>query len=162
MTAPAPIVVHEDAAARRWVAGRALRVPVVMLKIGTPVLIMANLAVIVRQPNLAAAPIPVLLLLVGSFFLPFAVAVAYPLIRRMPQEWRLDADGVHGRGRVRGDHPWPEITAWKVLPLAALPTHAAVEFDHGRSHVRMLVPAAERAAVEAWFEVSARRAAPGS
>jgi hypothetical protein len=155
---PSPLTLHEDVAARRWVAARALRVPIMMLKIGTPVLIMANLAVIVRHPNLAAAPIPVLLLLAVSFFLPFAVAIAYPLLRRMPQEWRLDAEGVHGRGRVRGDFAWPEITDWKAAPPAHLITHVAVEFRRGRSWVRMIVPAGEQAAVEAWF----RGAAPPS
>jgi len=150
----------EDAAARRWLAARAMRVPLVALKFGSPVLTMAALAIIVTQPNLAAQPLDVLYLLALPFSAPFVFASVYPVVRWTPQTWTLDAAGVHGRGRVGGLCPWPALAEWSLDVPEQLTSHVRVRFRRAPTwrhrRVTMLVPAAECPAVERWF-----RAQPG-
>jgi hypothetical protein len=151
----APLAFTEDAAARRWLAGRAMRIPLVVLKFGSPVLTIAALAIIVRQPNLAAQPLDVLIALALPFAIPFLLAAIYPVVRWTPQAWTLDATGIHGRGRVRGDCPWSEIATWGMHEAEGLPGHSLLQFRRAPTwrHARasMMVPAAQRAAVDAWF-----------
>lgn len=156
-----PLVFREDAAARRWLAARAMRVPLVLLKFGSPVLTIAALAIIVRQPNLASQPLGVLWALALPFSVPFVLGAIYPLLRWMPQEWRLDAEGITGRGRATGRTPWSEVAEWRVEQPAGLPTHVRVVYRRGPTwrHVRtsMMVPSAARAAVEAWRAQAGQR-----
>ena len=150
----------EDAAARRWLAARAMRVPLVALKFGSPVLTMAALAIIVTQPNLAAQPLDVLYLLALPFGAPFVFASVYPIVRWTPQTWTLDAAGIHGRGRVGGVCPWPALAEWRLDEPAHLSSHVRVRFRRvptwRHRRVTMLVPAAERAAVERWLRAHTR------
>lgn len=154
---PSPLEIREDAAARRWLAARAMRVPLVALKFGSPVLTIATLAIVVNQPNLAAQPLDVLWALALPFSVPFWLALIYPIVRWTPQAWRLDDTGIHGTGRVRGDCRWSEVASWSVEDAERLPSHAHVVFRRAPAwrHLRssMMVPAADRAAVEAWFRV---------
>lgn len=151
----APITFREDAAARRWLAARAMRVPLVLLKFGSPVLTIAALALIVRQPNLAEQPLHVRWALALPFALPFLLGAIHPLLRWLPQEWTLDADGIAGRGRANVRVPWTAIATWRVEAPAGLPTHVRVVFRRmpaWRHRARsMIVPSAARADVEARF-----------
>jgi hypothetical protein len=153
--AMAPLHFHEEAAGRRWLAGRAMRLPLVALKFASPVLVIATLAIIVNQPNLAAQPLDVLAALALPFGVPFLLATIYPVVRWMPQEWTLDDAGIRGRGRVSGLYPWPELAGWTLQDADRLPGHVHVVFRCAPAwrHVRasMMVPAAHRAAVEAWL-----------
>ncbi len=159
---PPPLEIREDAAARAWLAARAMRVPLVALKFGSPVLTIATLAIIVNQPNLAAQPLDVLYALALPFGVPFLLALVYPVVRWTPQAWRLDDAGIHGTGRVSGDCPWNEVASWSLGDAERLPSHGHVVFcrapawRHRRSS--MMVPAADRAAVATWF----RRAGAGA
>ena len=150
-----PLEFQEDAAARSWLAARAMRVPLVALKFGSPVLTIATLAIIVNQPNLAARPLYVLWALGLPFAVPFLLALIYPLVRWTPQSWRLDDGGIHGKGRVSGDCPWSEVATWSLHDADRLPSHVHVRFRRAprwrHPSSSMLVPAADRAAVEAWF-----------
>jgi hypothetical protein len=152
---PSPLEIREDAAARRWLAARAMRGPLVALKFGSPVLTIATLAIIVNQPNLAAQPLDVLWALALPFGVPFFLALIYPAVRWTPQTWRLDATGLHGTGRVRGDCPWDDVASWSVKDAEGFPSSVHVVFRRAPAwrHLRssMMVPAADRAAVEAWF-----------
>lgn len=152
---PPPLTFREDAAARRWLAARAMRVPLVLIKFGSPVLTIAALALIVRQRDLAAQPLHVLWALALPFSLPLVLGAIYPLLRWLPQEWTLDADGIAGRGRASGRVRWPEVAAWRVEEPAGLATHVRVVFRRAPAwrHVptSMLVPIAARADVEARF-----------
>ncbi|MEO6029145.1 MAG: hypothetical protein ABIR79_19975, partial [Candidatus Binatia bacterium] len=125
--------IEEDGAARRWLAARAMRIPLVVLKFGSPVLVIAALAVIVRTPNLAAQPLDVLYLMALPFAAPFLVAMIYPLMRWTPQRWTFDASGIHGRGRVRVDCPWSEVVGWGSATIPRLPSHACVVCVWGTS-----------------------------
>jgi hypothetical protein len=150
-----PVHFAEDAAARRWLAARTMRVPLVALKFGSPILTMAALAIIVTQPNLAAQPLDVLYLLALPFSAPFVFASIYPIVRWMPQTWMLDGAGIHGSGRVGGVCPWPALAEWSVDTPEHLASHVRVRFRRAPTwrhrRVTMLVPTAERAAVEPWF-----------
>ena len=152
---PAPLEIHEDAAARRWLAARAMRLPLVALKFGSPVLTIATLAIIVNQPNLAAQPLDVLYALALPFGVPFLLALVYPVVRWTPQSWRLDEAGIHGKGRVSGDCPWPDVATWSMRAADPLPSHVHVGFRRAPTwrhrSSSMVIPAAQRAAVEAWF-----------
>lgn len=154
-----PLTFREDAAARRWLAARAMRVPLVLLKFGSPVLTIAALAIIVNQPNLASQPLGVLWALALPFSVPFVLGMIYPLVRWLPQEWTLDADGVAGRGRASGRVPWAQVAEWRVEEPPELPTHVRVTLRRAPAwrHPRasMLVPRGERARVEAWFRSGA-------
>ncbi len=151
----APVRFAEDAVARRWLAARAMRVPLVVLKFGSPVFTMAALAIIVTQPNLAAQPLDVLYLLALPFSAPFVFASVYPIVRWMPQTWTLDAGGIRGRGRVGGACRWADVAEWSLDEPERLASHVRVRFRRAPTwrhrRVTMLVPAAERAAVESWF-----------
>lgn len=151
----APVRFREDAAARGWLAARAMRVPLVLLKFGSPVLTIAALAVIVRQPDLAAQPLFVRSALALPFSVPFVLGAIYPLLRWLPQEWTLDANGIAGRGRANVRVPWSAVTTWRVEEPAGLPTHVRVVFRRAPAWrlraTSMLVPRAARADVEARF-----------
>ena len=159
-----PLALHEDGAVRRWLAARAMRGPLVMLKFGSPLLVIATLALVVRQPNLAAQPLDVLGLLAVPFGVPFVLALVYPFVRWMPQRWTLDATGLHGRGRVRVDQPWSEVRWWGAAVLAPVPGHVSIASGCGdgrRARVaRLFVTDGERAAVEAWLRHAAPHAEP--
>ena len=154
-----PLHFQEDAAARRWLAGRAMRVPLVALKFGSPVLTMAALAVIVNQPNLAGQPLDVLYAMAFPFAVPFVLAAIYPVVRWLPQEWTLDAAGIAGRGRVSGTCRWDEVVRFTIASVERLPSHVRVEFRRAPAwrHLAtsMMVPATESNAVEAWFRSAA-------
>jgi hypothetical protein len=145
----------EDAASRRWLAARAMRVPLVLIKFGSPVLVMAALAIIVNSPNLAAQPLDVLTVLTLPFGVPFLLALVYPYVRWTSQAWTLDERGITGTGRVPGTCPWPALAAWTIVPAAPLADAYYVRFLRAPAwrhwSVSMMVPAAERAAVEAWL-----------
>jgi hypothetical protein len=157
-----PLRFHEDAAGRRWLAARAMRLPLVAIKFGSPVLTIAALAVIVRQPDLAAQPLGVLWALALPFAVPFLLAAVYPIVRWTPQEWTLDAAGIHGRGRVRGRCRWAELARWGSGPADRPPGQVRLVFQRAPAwrHLpaSMMVPAALRDAVEARF----RSAAPAT
>ncbi len=152
---PPPLEIREEAAARRWLAARAMQRPLVALKFGSPVLTIATLAIIVNQPNLAAQPLDVLWALALPFGIPFLLAMVYPVVRWTPQSWRLDDAGIHGEGRVSGDCPWSEVATWSIHDAERLPGNVHVSFRRAPRwrHLSssMVVPAAERATVEAWF-----------
>ena len=154
-----PVVFREDAAARRWLAARTMRVPLVLLKFGSPVLTIAALAIIIRVPNLAAQPLEVLWALALPFGTPFVLGAIYPFVRWLPQEWTLDANGIAGRGRTSGRCAWSEVAEWRVEEPERLPSHVRVVFRRAPTwrHVpaSMLVPSGERARVEAWFRSGA-------
>ncbi len=150
-----PVHFEEDAAGRRWLASRLMRVPLVALKFGSPVLTIATLAVIIHQPNVAAQPLDVLFALALPFGVPFLLAAIYPLLRWTPQAWTLDAAGIHGRGRVRVSCPWSAVAEWRMDEADRLPSHLRVIFRRAPSwrHLRtsMMVRTADRAAVATWF-----------
>lgn len=150
-----PLTFREDPVARRWLAARAMRVPLVLLKFGSPVLTIAALAIIVRQPNLASQPLGVLWALALPFSLPVLLGAIYPLLRWTPQEWTLDAHGIAGRGRASGTVRWSEVAEWRIEEPRELPTHVRVTFRRAPAwrHPRasMLAPRAARDHVEAWF-----------
>jgi len=154
-----PLHFEEDAAARRWLAGRAMRVPLVALKFGSPVLTIAALAVIIHQPNLAGEPLGVLYAMALPFAVPFVLAGIYPVVRWLPQEWTLDAAGIAGRGRVRGTCRWDEVARFAITPAERLPSHVRVAFRRAprwrHSTTTMMVPAEKSTAVEAWFRAAA-------
>jgi hypothetical protein len=154
-----PLHFHEDAAARRWLAGRAMRIPLVALKFGSPVLTMAALAVIIHQPNLAGQPLDVLYAMAFPFAVPFLLAGIYPVVRWLPQEWTLDATGIAGRGRVSGTCPWGAVARFAITPAERLPSHVRVEFRRAPAwrHLAtsMMVPAEQSTAVEGWFREAA-------
>jgi hypothetical protein len=153
--------IEEDGAVRRWLAARTMRTPLVVLKFGSPVLVIATLAVVVRTPNLAAQPLDVLYLLALPFAVPFIVAMIYPLVRWTPQRWTLDVSGIHGRGRVRVDCPWSEIVWWGSAALARLPGYTCIACARGTTRTRVtriFVAEEARAAVAAWV----RRVAPSA
>ncbi len=145
----------EDAASRRWLAARAMRWPLVLLKFGSPVLVIAALAIIVNQENLAARPLALLVALALPFGVPFFLAAVYPLVRWLPQEWTLDARGITGRGRAAGTCPWDALARWSITPAAPLPDVFHVVFRRTPAWrswpASMMVRAADRAAVEAWL-----------
>ena len=153
-----PVHVRESAAGRRWLAARSLRGPLLLLKFGSPVLTIATLAVIVPQEDLAAQPLGILFALGFPFTVPFLLAGAYPLVRWVPQEWTIDADGVHGRGRVSGHCRWSEIESWTITPADRLPDHAHVVFRRRPAYrhlrIHMMIPSALRDQVEAWFRTA--------
>ena len=150
-----PLRFEEDGAARRWLAARAMRGPLVLLKFGSPVLTIAALAIIVRQPNLAAQPVEVLWALALPFGVPLFLAAIYPVVRWRPQAWTLDDGGIHGRGRVSGDCPWAEVASWRVETPDRLPTHARVVFRRAPAWrhrpASMMVPSAACAEVARRF-----------
>ncbi len=162
-----PVRFAEDAASRRWLAARAMRVPLVLLGFGSPVLVIAALAIIVNQPNLAAQPLDVLTVLALPFGTPFLLALVYPYVCWSPQAWTLDARGITGTGRVRGTCPWSALATWTIAPAAPLAGTFHVRFRRAPAWrhwpASMMVPAAERAAVEAWLSTGRaawRRARP--
>jgi hypothetical protein len=160
---PGALALAEDGAVRRWLAGRAMRGPLVVLKFGSPLLVIATLALVLRQPNLAAQPLDVLWLLALPFGAPFVLALVYPFVRWMPQRWTLDATGLHGRGRARVDVPWDEVRWWGVAALPRVPGHGAVAIARGGSRervARLLVTEAERRAIEGWLRHAAPRMEP--
>jgi hypothetical protein len=150
-----PVRFSEDAASRRWLAARAMRVPLVLIKFGSPVLVIGALAVIVNQPNLAAQPLDVLTVLTLPFGAPFLLALIYPLVRWSPQAWTLDERGITGIGRVPGTCPWAALASWTIAPAAPLRDVFLVRFRRAPAWRHwpssMMAPAAERAAVEAWL-----------
>jgi hypothetical protein len=150
-----PVRFVEDAASRRWLAARAMRVPLVLIKFGSPVLVIGALAIIVNQPNLAAQPLAVLTALALPFGMPFFLAAIYPLVRWLPQEWTLDDRGLTGRGRVSGTCPWDALDRWTIAPAAPLADVFRVVFRRAPAWrswpSSMMVRAADRAAVEAWL-----------
>ena len=150
-----PVHVRESPAARRWLAARSLWWPLVLLKVGSPILTIATLAVILREEDLAARPLGVLFALAVPFALPFGLAAAYPWVRWMPQQWTIDADGIRGRGRAAGHWRWAEVQGWTMTPTDRLADHVHVVFRRRgaflRRSVHMVVSMAEREAVEAWF-----------
>ena len=151
---PLAVELAEDGAVRSWLAARAMRGPLVLLKFGSPLLVIATLALVVRQPNLAAQPLDVLWLLALPFGAPFVLALVYPFVRWMPQRWTLDATGLHGRGRTRVELPWDEVRWWGVVALVRVPGHVTVALASGESReriARLFVTDVERAAVEAWL-----------
>jgi hypothetical protein len=154
-----PLHFQEDADARRWLATRAMRVPLVALKFGSPVLTMAALAVIIHQPNLAGQPLDVLYAMAFPFAVPFVLAAIYPIVRWLPQEWTLDARGITGRGRVSGTCPWNEVARFAIEPAARLPSHVRVAFRRAPAWrhwtTSMMVPATESTAVEGWLREAA-------
>ncbi len=151
----APVHFHEDAAARQWVAVRTMRRPLFMLKILSPLLMIGTLALVIRDPDPAAHSLDVIWLLALPFGLPFILAAIYPVVRFLPQEWTIDAAGIHGRGRVRGDCPWRDLASWSLTEPERLPTHARVTFQRTPAwrnpRSTMMVPATDRARVEAWL-----------
>jgi hypothetical protein len=158
---PAAVEVVEDGAVRDWLAARAMRGPLVMLKFGSPVLVIATLALAVRQPNLAAQPLDVLWLLALPFGAPLLLTLVYPLVRWMPQRWTLDADGLHGRGRARVEQGWADVAWWGVARMPDVPDHAsiAVASRGPRERVaRLFVTDAERDAIEPWLRYAAPHA----
>lgn len=154
-----PVSFPEDSASRRWLAARAMRGPLVFLKFGSPVLVIAALAVIVSQENLAARPLALLVAMALPFGVPIFLAVIYPLVRWMPQAWTLDERGITGRGRAAGTCPWDAIARWSIVPAVRLPDvfHVVVRrAPRWRSFpASMMVPAGDRAAVEAWLRARA-------
>ena len=160
-----PLSFHEDAAGRRWLAARVMRGPLVALKFGSPVLTIATLALIVRQADLAAQPLLVLYAFAFPFAVPFLLAAIYPFVRWMPQEWTIDADGIRGRGRRSGRWTWRELDQWRRHPAEGPPGQVRVVLRRAPAYrhcqASMMVPAAERAAVEAWFRAAAPPAREG-
>lgn len=161
-----PVRFTEDAASRRWLAARAMRGPLVFLKFGSPVLVIAALAIIVNQENLAARPLALLIALALPFGVPFFLAVVYPLVRWLPQEWILDERGITGRGRAAGTCPWDAVARWSIMPAARVPDVFHVVFRRAPAwrtfSTSMMVRAADRAAVEAWVGGRAGAAGPRS
>ena len=161
-----PVRFSEDAAGRRWLAARAMRGPLVFLKFGSPVLVIAALAVIVNQENLAARPLALLVALALPFGVPFFLAVIYPLVRWLPQEWTLDERGITGRGRASGTCPWDALARWTMTPAERLPDVFHVVFRRAPAWrslpASMMVRAADRAAVEAWLSGRAGAAGTGA
>lgn len=154
-----PVQVRESPAARRWLAARSLRWPLVVLKVGSPVLTIATLALILREEDLAARPLAILFALGLPFVLPFALAAPYPWVRWRPQEWTIDAAGIAGSGRVGGRTAWSDVDGWEIAPTPRLADHVHVVFRRRaalfRRRVHMVVPAARRDAVDAWFRDAA-------
>jgi hypothetical protein len=158
---PEAVELAEDGAVRRWLAARAMRGPLVMLKFGSPILVIATLALAVRQPNLAAQPLGLLWLLALPFGAPFLLTLVYPFVRWMPQRWTLDPHGVHGRGRVRVELAWDDVGWWGVAAMRRVPGHASVAIAHRgpRERIaRLFVADAELAVIEAWLRHAAPRA----
>jgi hypothetical protein len=151
---------REDASSRRWLAARAMRVPLRMITLASPLLTIAALALIVREPNLAAKPLDVLWLMGLPFAAPFLLAGVYPLVRWLPQSWMLDASGIHGRGRIGGTCPWDALAGWSSAPAEGLPGVRLVRFRRApawrRLPASMMVPAGHVAAVEAWLRRAAQ------
>ena len=89
------------------------------------------------------------------FGVPFFLAVIYPLVRWLPQEWTLDERGITGRGRAAGTCPWDALARWTITPAAGLADVFHVAFRRApawRSFpASMMVRAADRAAVESWL-----------
>ena len=166
-----PVSFTEDAASRRWLAARVMRGPLVVLEFGSPVLVIAALAVIVNLENLAARPLALLVALALPFGVPvflaaiyplvsasglLELAAIYPLVRWRPQAWTLDERGITGRGRAAGTCPWDAIARWSIVPAGRLPGVFLVVFRRAPTwrsfSASMLVPAGDRAAVEAWLK----------
>ncbi len=146
-----PITVRESAEARRWLAARSLRLPLLGIKVASPVLTIAALVVIVRAHDLAARPLVVLFALALPFAVPFLLAAPYPWVRWMPQEWTIDARGIRGRGRAAGVYSWSEIASWTAAPLERVPGHAHVVLRRRPAYrhlgVHMVVPEEVAAAI---------------
>lgn len=158
-----PLVVVEDAAARRWVAERALRTPLLIAKFGAPLLVILAVAVLVYERRTGAEASPAArVAFVAIFGSPFLLVLAYPVLRWWPQRWTLDASGIAAAGRRRGRFAWPALRWWGSTEIARLPSGIRIEFGcataRGERAVRMIVPAAARSEVEAWL----RRAAPAA
>lgn len=158
-SSPTGVELAEDGAVRRWLAARAMHAPLVLLKFGSPLLVIATLVLVVRQPNLAAQPLDVLWLLALPFGAPFVFALVYPYVRWTPQRWTLDASGLHGRGRSRVDQAWEDVRWWGVAAMPRVPGHVSFASASGtpRERVtRLFVTEREADAIEAWL----RHAAP--
>lgn len=155
-----PLVLVEDAAARRWVAERALRTPLLAAKFGAPLLVIAAVGVLVYQRRVGIeATFAARAAFVLAFALPFLLVASYPALRWWPQRWTIDGDGIAGSGRRRGRFRWSEVRWWGSAPLARAPTCVCVQFASGTGReqrlIRMVVPASARAEVEAWFATAA-------
>jgi hypothetical protein len=155
-----PLVVVEDAAARRWAAERALRTPLLMAKFGAPLLAIAAVGVLVHQRSAGVeASFLARAAFVLVFALPFLLVGAYPALRWSPQRWTIDANGIAAHGLRNGRFDWSDVRWWASAPIARLPAHACVQFacasGRGQRRVRMVVPADVRAEVEAWFATAA-------
>ena len=157
-----PIKWQEDAEARRWLAGESLWMPLVALKLASPLLTLGAVALLVYQHQVQASFTGALVVLIVAIALPAVLALKYPALRWLPQEWAIDAEGIQGRGRRTGRWSWPEIRWWESVPIDRLPAHVCLCFSIGtRSRwfaIRMLVPAPVRAAVEAWLHAAAATA----
>jgi hypothetical protein len=155
-----PLVLVEDAAARRWIAERALRIPLQIAKFAAPLLVITAVGVLVYQRSVdVEVSFAARTTFVLVFALPFLLVVAYPALRWWPQRWTIDANGIAGRGRRRGRFGWSDVRWWGSAPIVRLPACACVQFAcatvGGERRIRMVVPAAARAEVEAWFASAA-------
>jgi len=162
---PRPLVLVEDAAARRWVAERALRTPLMIAKFVAPLVVILAVGVLVYQRRVGAETSPAaragFVLVFGS---PFLLGLAYPVLRWWPQRWTIDAQGITAHGPRRGRVAWSELRWWGSAPIARVPGAVRIELAGATRVVAMIVPAARLADVEAWLRAAApaaeRRAPP--
>ena len=151
-----PLVVVEDAAARRWVAERALRTPLVIAKFVAPLLVILAVGVLVYQRRIGAETSSTaraaFVVIFGS---PFLLVLAYPVLRWWPQRWTIDASGITAAGPRRGRVAWSAVRWWGSAPIARVPGATRVELATAARVVRMIVPAAGAADVEAWLRAAA-------
>jgi hypothetical protein len=155
-----PVVVVEDAAARRWAAERALRMPLLIAKFGAPLLVILAVGVLVYEQRAgveaSAAARAVFVLIFG---LPFLLLLAYPALRWWPQRWTIDAAGIAGHGRRRGQCAWSDVRWWGSAAIPRVPACICVQFGRAtggrKATVRMIVPAAVHPEIEAWFRAAA-------
>jgi len=157
----APLTLREDGAGRRWLAGRSMRGPLVALKFMAPLLVLGGVAALVAQKEEVGRMSDLTLVAFALLFaIPFVLAALYPVLRWLPQEWTIDADGVRGRGRVNRCWRWSEVGSWGSAAIDRLPAVVYVELRRatGRSLARLVIAERERSAVEAWLRAAAPNA----
>ena len=136
----------EDAAARRWLAGRILASSISIVRrwsflslvgIGVTLVALSRSSVPLRAwPFFLVAPGFLLLLA-------FISAASYPLLRWAPQRWSLTQRGITGAGfRSLGTLSWGQIANYGIEPIAGLPGYYCVLFEvasAARSDTRSVV-----------------------
>src|ERR1051325_355719 len=107
------VAIVEDAASRRWLADRMARTPFVIFKWSTLVVALLGVIVIASGLTLSRQALGLAILTVGApVIMSGAILAAYPVVRWLPQTWRIDLDGINGKGRAFESVSWNTIKAW--------------------------------------------------
>lgn len=165
------VTIVEDDAGRRWIANAMTRLPLLVFKLSTALVLLIGGLLVANGVTITSRIIGLVFMTVGApVIMSGAILAIYPIVRWLPQTWTIDSNGIVGRGRSLENVPWSAITIWGIEPVSALPGYSHLQlrwktaWRRGKLNV-VAPPGMSTAVIEEYFHVfapAAERSSPGA